>query len=318
MRAYQVISPNTPKLNDISVPAPGKGEVRLKIAACGLNFADLLMIKGTYQKTPPIPFTLGLELAGTVDALGPDVPTSMMGQRVAVYSGQGGLADYGCFSTDACLPIPEHMSFEQAAGFQVAYGTSHLALDYKARLRPKETLLVLGAAGGVGLTAVEIGKAMGATVIACARGSERLEIARQAGADHLIDTDTQDIRETVKSLGGADVVYDPVGGVQYTAAFRACNPDARYLLIGFASGQLPDIRPNHMLVKNITLIGLNWGGYLDFNAEVLRSSLSDLMRWFNEGRLTPSISHSLPLDQAAEALALLRDRKAMGKIVVTP
>ena len=318
MRAYQVTSTRNSKLCNIDPPNPRPNQVRICIAACGLNFADLLMIKGTYQKTPPTPFTLGLEISGTVDQLGTDAPKHLLGKRVAVYSGQGGLAEFGCFPADACLPIPDNMTFEQAAGFQIAYGTSHLALDHRARLQPGETLLILGAAGGVGLTAVELGKRMGATVIACARGPERLSIAQHAGADHLIDTDKQDIRTAVKALGGADVVYDPVGGTQYTAAFRACKPDARYVLIGFASGNLPEIRPNHILVKNITVIGLNWGGYLDFAPDRLRASLSQLMTWFERGELSPHISHTLSLDQADTALNLLRSRKALGKIVVTP
>ena len=176
---------------------------------------------------------------------------------------------------------------------------------------------MLGAAGGVGLTAVEIGKVMGARVIACARGADKLEVCRRAGADHLIDTDTQDIRDEVKALGGADVVYDAIGGAQFNAAFRACNPEARILLIGFASGDLPDVRPNHMLVKNITLIGLYWGAYLKFRPEVLTESLRQLLAWYADGKIKPHVSHCVPLDQIDEALDLLRNRKSTGKVVVT-
>ena len=200
----------------------------------------------------------------------------------------------------------------------MAYGTSHVALDHKARLQPGETLLVLGAAGGVGLTAVEIGKLMGARVIACARGADKLAVAKQAGADHLIDAETDDIREVCKSLGGVDVVYDPVGGDQFKAAFRACNPEARILAIGFASGEVPQIPANHLLVKNITVMGLYWGGYLKFRPSVITDSLSTLFQWYSEGRLKPHISHTFPLDQAGEALDILRRRKSTGKVVVTP
>jgi NADPH2:quinone reductase len=234
-----------------------------------------------------------------------------------VFAGSGGLAEYGCFPSDRCVEMPDSMSFEEAAAFQIAYGTSHVALEHKAQLQPGETLLVLGAAGGVGLTAVEIGKRMGATVIACARGPEKLAVAKAAGADHLIDSETQDIRETVKALGGADVVYDPIGGDQFKAAFRACNPEARILVIGFASGEVPPIAANHMLVKNISVLGLYWGGYLKFRPAVLTDSMAKLFSWFAEGGLKPHISHRFALEDAHEALEVLRKRQSTGKVVIT-
>lgn len=318
MRAVQITDHSgTPKLAQIDIPTPQAGEVLMKIAACGLNFADLLMSRGKYQERPALPTTLGMEPAGAIEAVGANVDMFQAGDRVAVFSGQSGLAEYGVFQADRCVRLPDNMSFTDAAAFQIAYGTSHVALDYKARLQPGETLLVLGAAGGVGLTAVEIGKLMGATVIACARGAEKLAICKDAGADHLIDSDTQDIREVVKSLGGADVVYDAIGGAQYEAAFRACNPDARILLIGFASGDLPDIKPNHMLVKNISVLGLYWGAYLKFRPAVVTDSMRQLFDWYAAGKLKPHVSHSLPLDQALDALELLRNRKSTGKAVVT-
>ena len=318
MQAIQVTQlGQNPQVSNLETPKPASGQVRLKILACGLNFADLLMIKGTYQDTPPVPFTLGLELVGIVDALGPKTTGPAIGTRVAVYSGQGGLAQYGCFDATRCLPLPEAVPTIEAAGFQIAYGTSHVALDYKARLQPGETLLVLGAAGGVGLTAVELGKLMGATVIAAARGQKRLDIAAAAGADHLIDPETTDLRKAVKALGGADVVYDPVGGDQFAAAFRACNPDGRMIVIGFASGTVPPIAANHMMVKNITVQGVNWGGYMRFKPKVLTESLKILIDWYQAGRLKPHISHILPFEQAAEGLDLLRTRKSTGKVVIT-
>ena len=318
MQALQVTQfGQNPQVSNIDTPKPASGQVRLKILACGLNFADLLMIKGTYQDTPPVPFTLGLELVGIVDALGPKTSGPAIGTRVAVYSGQGGLAQYGCFDATRCLPLPEAVPTIEAAGFQIAYGTSHVALDYKARLQPGETLLVLGAAGGVGLTAVELGKLMGAKVIAAARGQKRLDIAAAAGADHLIDSETTDLREAVKALGGADVVYDPVGGDQFAAAFRACNPDGRMIVIGFASGTVPPIAANHMMVKNITVQGVNWGGYMRFKPQVLTESLRTLIDWYQAGRLKPHISHIVPFEQAVEGLDLLRTRKSTGKVVIT-
>ena len=319
MRAFQVLPDAQPAaIRTVDTPEPEEGEVRLEIGACGLNFADLLMIRGEYQDTPEPPFTLGMEVAGTIEACGPGVDEAMIGQRVAVFGGQGGLAEVGCFPAERCVPLPDAMPFTDAAAFQVAYGTSHVALDHKARLQPGETLLVLGAAGGVGLTAVEIGKQMGATVIACARGADKLAVAEQAGADHLIDAKTEDIRERCKALGGLDVVYDPVGGDQFKAAFRACNPEARILAIGFASGEVPQIPANHLLVKNISVLGLYWGGYLRFRPQVISDSLATLFGWYAEGRLKPHVSHTLPLDQVEEGLELLRTRKSTGKVVITP
>lgn len=227
MRAYQVTSYDTsPELVEANVPTPGNGEILLEIAACGLNFGDLLMAQGQYQEKPPLPFTLGMEVAGTVREVGPGVEGLTPGTRVLVGGGSGGLAEFGTFPADKALPIPDAMPFTDAAAFQVAYGTSHVGLDYRAGLKPGENLLVLGAAGGVGMTAIEIGKLMGATVIACARGKEKLEICKGAGADVLIDSETDDIREAVKAAGGADVVYDPVGGDQFKAAMRAARQHA--------------------------------------------------------------------------------------------
>jgi len=318
MQAFQLHTPGvSPQLASCDIPRPKTGEVRLKIEACGLNFGDLLMIKGTYQESPPLPYTLGMEPAGVVDALGTDVSNLKVGDRVAVYHGHGGLAEYGCFPAANCNLLPDNMTTTTGAGFLVAYGTSHLALEHRARLRPGETLLVLGAAGGVGLTAVEIGKRMGATVIACARGEGKLQIAAKAGADHLIDSDTEDLREVVKALGGADVVYDPVGGDLFKAAMRACNPEARIIPLGFASGTVPQIPANILLVKNIEVIGFYWGAYLKFAPKVLHDSLNTLLGWYAAGELRPHISHILPLEQAGEALELLRTRKSTGKVVVT-
>jgi len=318
MRAFQLHSLGGPaKLTTCNQPEPACNEVRLKIEACGLNFGDLLMIKGTYQERPALPFTLGMEPAGVVDAVGEDVTNLKPGDRVAVYHGHGGLAEYGCFPAANCNLLPDNMTTTTGAGFLVAYGTSHLALEHRARLKPGETLLVLGAAGGIGLTAVEIGKRMGATVIACARGADKLEICANAGADHLIDSDTEDLREVVKALGGADVVYDPVGGDLFKAALRACNPEARIIPLGFASGEVPQIPANILLVKNIEVIGYYWGGYLKFAPKVLHDSLATLLGWYAAGELHPHISHTLPLERAGEALKLLRTRKSTGKVVVT-
>lgn len=317
MKAFQVHRHDAaPKICEVPVPVPAPGEIRVRVHACGLNFADLLMVKGTYQDTPDLPFTLGMEVSGTVDALGDGVTGFAPGDRIAVFGGQGGLAEYGCFDARRAVRLPDAMPMVDAAAFQIAYGTSHLALDHRARMQPGETLLVLGAAGGVGLTAVEIGKLMGATVVACARGAAKLEAAKAAGADHLIDAETQDIRTEMKALGGADVVYDPVGGEQFQAAFRSCKPEARLLPIGFASGDVPQIKANHLLVKNLSVLGLYWGGYLQFRPDVVTDSLATLLDWYVEGRLKPHVSHAFGFSEVADGLELLRTRKSTGKVVI--
>lgn len=319
MLAYHIATAgDAPELTDIDVPSPGPGQVRLAIRACGLNFADLLMQSGTYQDTPEAPFTLGMEVAGEVNAVGDSVSHLAVGDRVAVFGGAGGLAEQGVYDAERVVKLPDAMSFEHAAAFQIAYGTSHVALDYRANLQPGETLLVLGAAGGVGLTAVEIGKLMGATVIAVARGADKLEVARKAGADHVIDAETDDLRGAIKALGGVDVVYDPVGGDAFKAAFRACKPEARIIVIGFASGDIPTIPANHLLVKNISVQGFYWGGYMAFKPNVVIDSLKTLMGWYLKGNLHPHISHTLPLSEVEQGMDLLRTRKSTGKVVITP
>jgi NADPH2:quinone reductase len=317
VKAFQVINFDTkPTLVNTPIPEPGSKQVLVKISACGLNFADLLMVKGTYQDLPPLPFTLGMEVAGEVVALGHDVKKPVIGTRVAVFGGNGGLAEYGSFSADLCVELPPNMSFEDASAFQVAYSTSHVALDYRAKLKPGENLLVLGAAGGVGLTAVELGKILGAKVIAAARGPEKLAVAQKAGADHLIDTDKENLKDVVKNLGGADVVYDPIGGELFKSALRASNPEARILTIGFASGEVPQIAANHLLVKNLNIIGFYWGGYLKFKPTVISDSTSQLFEWYSSGIIKPHISYRLPLDEAHQGLELLRTRKSTGKVII--
>lgn len=318
MRAFQLPQVDaSPQMATLPVPDPGPGQIRVRIAACGLNFADLLMLKGQYQDTPQPPFTMGMELSGVVDAVGPDVTDLAPGQRVAVFAGQGGLAEYGVFDAARAVRIPDAMPFVDAAGFLVAYGTSHLALDHRAALQPGERLVVLGAAGGVGLSAVELGAVMGAEVIAVARGADRLAVAQAAGAHHLIDSDADDIRARLKALGGVDVVYDAVGGTAFDAALRATRPEGRILTIGFASGSVPQIPANLLLVKNISVLGFYWGGYLGFAPARLTDSLASLMALYEAGRIRPHVSATFPLERAAEALELLRSRKSTGKIVVT-
>lgn len=303
-------------LQEIDQPEPGPGALRIRVMAAALNFADLLMRDGKYQEKPPLPYTPGMEVAGVVEALGPGVSGPPIGTRVLAFVDHGALAEQAIAPVTRVVAIPDAMSFTDAAAFPVAYGTSHLALDHKARLQPGETLLVLGASGGVGLTAVEIGKRMGAHVIACARGAEKLAIAKAAGADVVIDSDTPDLKAAFKALGGVNVVYDAVGGPAFDAALSACRPEGRLLAIGFASGQVPQVAANLLLVKNLSVMGLYWGGYLKFAPHLLTGSLATLLGWYAAGGLRPHISHILPFEALPEALDLLRERKSTGKIVI--
>lgn len=317
MRAWQIESLGSPPvLRDLPRRAAAAGQALVAIDACGLNFADLLMAEGRYQERPALPFIPGLECAGTVLSLGPGTTGPAPGTRVSCNAGIGGLAEAGVFPVETLVAIPDALSFEQAAGFQIAYGTSHLALSHLAHLQPSETLLVLGAAGGVGLTAVEIGATLGARVIACARGPEKLAIARAAGATETIDSDTPDLKAALKALGGVDVVYDPVGGDAFDAALRATRPGGRILTIGFASGHVPQIAANLLLVKNISVTGLWWGGYAKFAPATVSATLATLFDWFAQGRLTPHISHILPFDALPQGLDLLRSRAATGKVIL--
>ena len=316
MLAYRIEAPKEKAvLKQIVTPEPGPHQVRLTIHACGLNFADLLIQNGTYQEIPSPPFTLGMEIAGEIEAVGESVGHFCIGDRVMVYAGQGGLAEMGVFDADRVIPIPESMPFDIAAGFQIAYGTSHMALAHRAQLQPGETLLVTGAAGGVGLTAVEIGKLMGATVVAHARGADKLAVAKDAGADHLIE-DSEDLRARLLELGRADVVYDAVGGDAFRAAFRACNPEARLICIGFASGDIPQIPANHLMVKNLTAIGFYIGAYMHFRPQAVRDSFATLLDWYDQGRLKPHVSNVLPLSEVEDGMELLRQRKSTGKVVI--
>ena len=315
MKAYAVEAEGArPRLLDLPEPEAAPGAVVLSVAACGLNFADLLMAEGTYQETPAPPFAVGMEVAGTVAAVGDGVAGLAPGDRVAAFPGQGGLAERVAVPAERCLAMPEGLSMRTAAAMQVAYGTSELALD-RARLAEGETLLVLGAGGGVGLTAVELGRRRGATVIACARGEAKRAAALEAGAHHAVDAEG-DLRGAVRALGGADVAFDPVGGALGEAALRALRPLGRMVVIGFASGAPPALKANHLLVKNADVIGVYWGGYLRFAPGRLREGLGRIARACAAGELRPAIGAVLPLDRAGEGLAMLRERRATGKVVV--
>ncbi len=312
--------PDTLVVEDVASPTPGEGEVLLRVHACGVNFGDTLIIQGTYQVKPELPFSPGMECAGEIAAVGPGVDGHKVGDRVLAMTGHGGFAQEVVVAARLLLPIPDAMSFEHAAAFPVAYGTSHVGLDYRAQLKEGETLLVLGAAGGVGLTAVEIGKAMGATVIAAASSPEKLAVCKQYGADHLIDYSQEDIRERVKEITGgkgADVIYDPVGGDAFDAAMRSIAWEGRLVVIGFASGRIPEAKANIVLVKNISVVGFFWGSYNQKRPDIVMQSMQTLLQWYTAGKIKPHVSHTLPMEQAGDALQMMIERKSTGKVVLT-
>lgn len=299
-----------------ALPAPGPGQVLVRIHAAALNFADLLMTTGRYQETPALPFIPGLEGAGEVLAAGPGADLTP-GTRVAVQA-QGTMAEANLFAAADCHPIPDGMGYDEAAGFLIAYGTSHFALTLRAGLRPGETLAVLGAAGGVGLTAVEIGAALGARVVAVARGEDKLAVARAAGAAVCIDSDTcPDLRAALRELGGVDVVYDPVGDAPGAAAFGALRAGGRFLVIGFAGGKPPALPLNHALVKNIAIHGFYWGGYRKLDPALLRRDIQALFALYAQGKLRPHVGATVTLDRLAEGYDLLESRRATGKVIVS-
>jgi NADPH2:quinone reductase len=290
------------------------------VHAAGVNFADSLMVGGTYQVKPPFPFTPGLEAAGVITETGSAVTDLQAGQRVlAVMRNGGTYAEEIVQDATSVVPIPDAMDYASAAAFPVAYGTSHFALTHRGHLAPGETLLVLGAAGGVGLTAVEIGKAMGARVIAAAGGADKLAAARAHGADELIDYKTESIRDRVRELTagkGADVVYDPVGGGAFDQALRAVNWEARMLVIGFAAGRIQAVPANLILVKNISVIGVVWGAQTERDPVWMSRNLAELLRWWEAGKLKPLVARTFPLAAAGEALTALLSRRYAGKIVL--
>jgi NADPH:quinone reductase len=307
-------------IEDVPPPPIRPGTVRIAIRAAGVNFADTLLISGQYQDRPPLPFIPGMEVAGVVSELGAGVSTLKVGDRVLASVGRGAYAEEVVVEADSAHPIPAAMDFVTAAAFPVAYSTSHGAYAWRGRLRAGESVLVLGASGGVGLTAVEIAKAMGATVIAAAGGAEKLAVAKRAGADHLIDYTREDLRERVKGITagrGVDVVYDPVGGDAFDQSLRCIAWEGRIIIIGFAAGRIPQIPANLVLVKNIDVIGFFWGSYRRYKPELQAQSFQQLFHWFEAGKLKPHVSHRLPLEQVREALELLKTRKSTGKVVLT-
>ncbi|TVQ36840.1 MAG: NADPH:quinone oxidoreductase family protein [Geminicoccaceae bacterium] len=318
IRCHRLDGPDGLALENVTAPAPAEGELTVDVEAAALNFADTLMTRGTYQEKPPLPFTPGLELAGRVRAIGSGVHGFAAGQRVLAVVDHGAFAEVARVRAADAIPLPEAMPAEVAAGFPIAYGTAHGGLEWRARLQPGETLLVNGAAGGVGLTAVEVGRAMGARVIATARGAERLALARAHGAEVTIDTGQADLREAVQAATagrGVDVVFDPVGGALGEASLRCLAWEGRYLVIGLAAG-LPTLKANHLLVKNVSAVGFYWGSYRRHAPDRVQASFEMLFGWWQSGKLRPHVSAVYPLEHVQAALAELEARRSTGKVVL--
>ncbi len=314
------IEPEQLGLEEVEPPTPAAGEVRVAVAAAGINFADSLMIAGKYQEKPSFPFTPGLEVAGRIDAVGPGVTRLYEGQRVMAAVDRGGFAEAVIARESDVFVLPDSMDMATAAGFIITYGTAHGSLVWRAALQPGERLLVHGAAGGVGLAAVEVGKALGAEVIATAGSPEKLAVAEAHGADHLINAREEGLRDKVKALTdgrGVDVVFDPVGGDIFDASLRASAWSGRLVVVGFAAGRVPQIPANYLLVKNLAALGFYWGSYRSQAPQRLVPQFEELLEWFSAGKLKPHVSARFDLAEAGTALRSLLERRSTGKLVLT-
>jgi NADPH:quinone reductase len=306
-------------LEEVPARRAGPGEVVIEVKACGVNFFDALIVQGKYQTRPPLPFSPGGEVAGVISEVGQGVSALKKGMRVLAFTGHGGYAQELTAEAASVVELPAQMDFVTAAGFPITYATSCHALKDRGQLRSGETLLVLGAAGGVGLAAVEIGRIMGARVIACASSEEKLRLAREHGADALINYGTSDLRERIReetSGKGVDVVYDPVGGSYAEPALRSLAAGGRYLVIGFASGEIPKIALNLLLLKMVSMVGVFWGAFAKARPQQNAANLVALLDWYVAGRLRPHVSATFPLERYGEALDAVMQRKVLGKVVL--
>jgi NADPH2:quinone reductase len=308
------------RIEDVPAPVAGPGQVLIAVTAASVNFPDALIVQGKYQTKPALPFIPGAELAGTIAAVGEGVDQSRLGTPVLTVSGRGAFAEQIVVKADAALPLDAAIDIATAAALPLTYGTAYHALLDRAQLQAGETLLVLGAGGGVGLAAIELGKILGATVIAAASSREKLDAAASRGAMHLINYTTEDLRARLKDLTGdrgVDVVCDPVGGPHAEPALRATGWRGRYLVIGFAAGDIPRIALNLMLLKGSAILGVFWGEFMRREPQRGATELAQLIEWLRDGRLRPLISARYPLADAGAALAAVYERKVTGKLLIT-
>lgn len=308
-------------IEELAPLEPQPGQVVVSVRACGVNFPDTLIIQGKYQTKPELPFSPGAEIAGLVKGVGEGVSQFKIGDRVLAYIRWGGFAEEALVEAADLISIPEGIDFVTASAFLMTYGTSHHALKDRGELKPGETLLVLGAAGGVGLAAVEIGRVMGAEVIAAASSEDKLALCRQHGATHQINYAREDVRQRIKDITadrGIDVVFDPVGGPYTEPALRGMAWKGRYLVVGFAAGEIPKIPLNLPLLKACSIVGVFWGAFLRNEPQRNQEHLRELLTWLQDGRLKPHISATYPLERAADALNDMMNRKVQGKAVVVP
>lgn len=322
MKAWQVTAwgePEQMQLNEVAVPEPKAGEVRIRNHAAALNFFDILLVQGKYQTRPPFPFTPGSEVAGVIEAVGADVTDLTVGDRVLAMT-SGGYAECSLALAAKTFRIPASMSFAEAAALPVIYQTTLLALKQRGRLQADEWLLVLAAAGGVGSSALQLGKALGARVIAAVGSADKFEFCLQNGADHAINYHEPDWLERIKALTdghGADVIYDPVGGDYFEQATKCLAVEGRLLVIGFAAGRIPSIAANRILFKNISIVGAYWGGYLEHHPGFLAEAQAELFALYEAGKIKPAVTQTFPLAAAPAAMRALAERKIMGKAVLT-
>lgn len=310
---------NALQWRELPTPEPKAGEVRIAIKAASLNFPDLLIVEGKYQFKPPLPFVPGSEYAGVVEALGEGVTHLKIGQAVAAIVGTGGFATHACVDATRLLPLPPGFALEDGAAFAFTYGTSHHALIDRARLQAGETVLVLGAAGGVGTAALQIAKAAGARVIAAASTDAKCALCTQLGADATINYSTQDLRETLKALTGGkgpDVVYDPVGGAWAEPAFRSIAWRGRYLVVGFAGGGIPALPWNLALLKGASIVGVFWGDFVKREPQANAAALMQLASWYAQGKIKPVLDRQLPMSAIREAYERMGTRQVQGKLVL--
>ena len=313
--------PETLVVEQLAPLTAGAGEVVIDVKAAGVNFPDVLIIQGKYQVKPALPFTPGNELAGVVSQVGEGVSHVKVGDKVIAFVAQGAFAEQAVAPAAAVMPMPPGMDFDTAAAITLTYGTSHHAVVDRAQLKAGETMLVLGAAGGVGLAAIEIGKALGATVIAAASTDDKLAVCREHGADVVINYSKEDLREAVKAATGGkgpDVVYDPVGGEYAEPAFRSIAWRGRYLVVGFANGDIPKLPLNLMLLKGASLVGVFWGEFVKREPKANLAGMRQLLGWLAEGKIRPRISGRYSLEDTAQALNDMAARKVTGKVVIVP